>query len=172
MEIIFKQNEIKEVASKILEKFLMHSTPSALVVALSGDLGAGKTTLTKEMSKIFEIKEDIISPTFVIMKKYDIHNKNFPWKNLIHIDAYRLEKDHELLRLGFEELSKDKDNLIIIEWPELVKGCLDSDTFSINLSHIDEETRKIEFCYNTRRDFLAACRDVPVGKFENLRFSS
>ena len=71
----------------------------ALVVGLSGHLGAGKTAFTKLVSKIIGVKEDVTSPTFVIMKIYEPGQKinkesgiEIPWKRLIHIDAYRLER--------------------------------------------------------------------------------
>lgn len=104
----------------------------ALVVGLSGHLGAGKTAFTKSVAKILGILEDITSPTFVIMKLYLINgskegNKEkwnessqveVPWKRLVHIDAYRLERREELDVLEWEKLVADKNNLILIEWPE------------------------------------------------------
>lgn len=95
----------------------------ALVVGLSGNLGAGKTSFTKAVAKELGIKEDITSPTFVIMKMYDTDRS--PWKKLIHIDAYRLERGEDLRVLGFEKLVADKTNLIIIEWPENVTETLE-----------------------------------------------
>ncbi len=106
----------------------------ALVVGLSGHLGAGKTAFTKLIAKIVGVKEDITSPTFVIMKIYQIEgSKNqktenwnevsqveIPWKRLIHIDAYRLEHRKELQVLEWEKLVADRNNLILIEWPENV----------------------------------------------------
>lgn len=78
----------------------------ACVIFLIGDLGSGKTTFTKSLAKIIGIKEEIISPTFVLRKDYP---------NLIHIDGYRFEKGEEgqVLEL-FRELEKDK-LIIIIE---------------------------------------------------------
>jgi len=92
----------------------------AFVVGLSGHLGAGKTAFTKCVAEILGIEEIITSPTFVIMKSYEIETLNFPWKRLIHIDAYRLERMEELEVLEWEKLVADKNNLILIEWPENV----------------------------------------------------
>lgn len=108
----------------------------ALVVGLSGHLGAGKTAFTKAVAKILGVEEEITSPTFVIMKLYEIegsrnrgtNNQNWnesshvevPWKRLVHIDAYRLERREELEVLEWEKLVADANNLIIIEWPENV----------------------------------------------------
>ena len=92
----------------------------ALVVGLSGHLGAGKTAFTKIIAKLLGVEEVVTSPTFVIMKIYEIDTVKVPWKRLIHIDAYRLERREELEVLEWEKLVADKNNLILIEWPENV----------------------------------------------------
>jgi len=115
---------LKEISDK-------HSNlDEALVVGLSGHLGAGKTAFVKAVAKALGISEDVTSPTFVIMKIYGIGSNggNDPitevgpqWKRLIHIDAYRLEQPEELEALGWEALVADKNNLIMVEWPENVR---------------------------------------------------
>ncbi len=99
----------------------------ALIVGLTGHLGAGKTAFTKTVAEILGITEDITSPTFVIMKLYPISESineashvGVPWKRLVHIDAYRLEDKEQLQALEWGKLIADKDNLILIEWPENV----------------------------------------------------
>lgn len=144
----FNIEEISKIAQKVLDKILKMDNKKARVVALSGNLGAGKTTLTQEFGRQLGIKENIISPTFVIMKIYKIspsskYYSNF--KQLIHIDAYRLESPEELLKIGWKELEEDKDNLIIIEWPENVKKALSSYEYSVKLEHEDYQTRVIKF---------------------------
>ena len=99
---------------------------SATIIGLSGNLGAGKTAFVKCVAKLLGISEDVTSPTFVLMKLYDITAKktsgeSYPWKKLVHIDAYRLERTQELEVLKFAELVADPNNLILIEWPENVK---------------------------------------------------
>lgn len=151
MKVKFSKEEIREVSKKILVKIAKMKSEKAKILAFSGDLGAGKTTLTQELGKILEIKEKIISPTFVIMKIYKVSPKSeyySHFKKLVHIDAYRLDSHEELLKIGWEKLEGDKDNLIIIEWPERVRGIIPPDNLHISLSHIDEENREIEFCFN------------------------
>jgi len=148
MKIEFSKKEISDISKKILDKILKNKIKKAKVIALSGDLGAGKTTLTKEIGKVLGIKNNIISPTFVIMKIYNIKSDSvyYPYfKRLIHIDAYRLNSSSDLVKIGWNELQEDKDNLIVIEWPELVKECIPSDAFCVKLGHIDEQTRVSEF---------------------------
>ncbi len=113
-----------------------------VVVGLSGHLGSGKTAFTKIIAKELGIQEHITSPTFVLMKKYSL--KNFPWNNLVHIDAYRLEKRQDLNALDFENLQKE-NNLIFIEWPENVS--LET-AEQISFEVIDTKTnlRKVTIC--------------------------
>lgn len=134
---------LHKITEDIIKKVHDVQSDSALVITLEGDLGSGKTTLTQEIAKQLSVKENIISPTFVIMKKYEVVDKKF--KYLIHIDAYRLEKSEELFKLGFRELLEDKNNLIIIEWPELVPDCIPKNACKIKLSHTNENTHEIDF---------------------------
>ena len=148
MVAILNKNKISEISKKIIEKLLKMDIKKARVVALSGELGAGKTTLTQELAKQFGIKENIVSPTFVIMKIYDMNESSkyySHFKRLIHIDAYRLDSHKELLNIGWESLIVDKENLIIIEWPERVTECISDSDFKVTLSHIDDENRLIIF---------------------------
>lgn len=138
----FTLSEIPKIADSLVKEINKNKSKNATIVTFSGDLGAGKTTLTKEIAKILGVKREIVSPTFVIMKRYEINNSNF--KNLIHIDAYRLKNGGELAVLGWEEMKKNKDNLIIIEWPEMIADGLFDITHEIVLSHKDDNTRSIE----------------------------
>ena len=137
-----------EDTHKIAQDFIYALEPrdKATVVALQGDLGAGKTTFTQEVGKVLGVVENMHSPTFVIEKIYQIDFKNF--KRLIHIDAYRLEKDSELLHLGWEKITQEPENLILIEWPENVAGVIPKDARRIFFKFIDEFTREIEIHEN------------------------
>ncbi|MDY4972422.1 MAG: tRNA (adenosine(37)-N6)-threonylcarbamoyltransferase complex ATPase subunit type 1 TsaE [Erysipelotrichaceae bacterium] len=105
------------------------------VITLSGDLGAGKTTLTKAIGKALNIKKAISSPTFTILKIY--HGD----KTLNHIDAYRLENGSQ--DLGFEELFDD--GITIIEWPQFMSEYLPEERLEISIKRLDEEERLFEF---------------------------
>ena len=145
-----KLDNLDEIAISVINESKKLSNEKASIIALNGELGAGKTTLTKVICKILGIKGNIISPTFVIMKYYDLGKNKEELlspsiKRLIHIDAYRLNNADELLKLGFEEISRNKENLIIIEWPERVIKCLGNNVLNIKLNHKDENTRTIQF---------------------------
>lgn len=113
----------------------------ATVITLSGSLGAGKTTFTKEIASVFDVDEGVTSPTFVIEKIYATGRG--PFRRLIHIDAYRLKNDKELLALGWDEIAKEKENLIILEWPEHVRGIVPQDALRISISIIAENSREV-----------------------------
>lgn len=104
----------------------------ATLVTLSGELGAGKTAFTKAAAKALGVEEIITSPTFVLEKIYLLGEQ--PFKRLIHIDAYRLEKGADLAPLGFDELMQDAGNLILLEWPEKVDDVLPAATVRISLT--------------------------------------
>jgi tRNA threonylcarbamoyladenosine biosynthesis protein TsaE len=87
------------------------------VIALSGELGAGKTYFTQCLCKILGVEESVSSPTFVILNEYKANN--FP---IYHFDLYRLEDEYEVLDLGIMDMVED--GLTIIEWPELTERLL------------------------------------------------
>ncbi len=101
---------------------LRASEIGATVVGLYGDLGAGKTSFTQGVAKALGVGDQVVSPTFVIEKIYELSDK--PFHHLIHIDAYRLEHSDELLHLGWRDITADPGNLILIEWPERVAGIM------------------------------------------------
>jgi tRNA threonylcarbamoyladenosine biosynthesis protein TsaE len=88
-----------------------------LVILLSGDLGSGKTTFIKGFAKSFGIKEkEVISPTFIIYNKFSL--KNF---FLYHFDLYRIKHKRELSALGFQDILRQKNAIILIEWAQKMK---------------------------------------------------
>ncbi len=144
MKVKFELDKIEEIASLVLEKTIKHKWGvGAKVILMHGDLGAGKTTLSKSIAKHLGVKEKIVSPTFVIMKRYKTKHKDI--KNLIHIDAYRLESGMDLEKLGFKNWLLEDDSLIIIEWPENVSQILSDKFLKIFLLHKDNNTRLIKF---------------------------
>lgn len=133
--------ETRETAESFLKDLKKGDTAS--IISLSGDLGSGKTTFSQSVGNILGVEETMQSPTFVIEKIYPIDYKGF--KNLIHIDAYRLEKEAELLHLGWNEIIKEPENLILIEWPERVVGIIPQVAHKIYFEFVDENTRLITY---------------------------
>ncbi len=121
---------------------LPNDLDEALVVGLYGNLGAGKTTFTQSVARELGITQPTTSPTFVIEKIYETKHAHFA--RLIHIDAYRLVNGKELQDLNFEELVSNKNNLILIEWPENVKEILPENHIKLFCEFVDESSRKFE----------------------------
>lgn len=139
--------ETQEIAKDLVEKiFYQKTVTGAVVLALEGELGAGKTQFTKGFAKALGIKNHITSPTFVLMKRYTIPSRQslISRDYLYHIDAYRLKDYRDLEALGVRELIKDQTNILLIEWSDRVKTILPKKYINIHIDHIDKNTRKIE----------------------------
>lgn len=121
MQEQFRLFDIPRIARLLLED-LRPDSNRATIVALSGELGAGKTALTQAIGAKLGVTESMVSPTFVLMKQYQ--TPAGPFLTVIHIDAYRIESEEELAPIHFEELTKQGNTLIIIEWPERIAGAL------------------------------------------------
>lgn len=141
MQQIVRLEEQDAFAEEFLASIVPHDM-HATVVLFSGELGAGKTTLTQVIAKKIGVKESIVSPTFVIQKRYKATKGG--WDTLIHIDAYRLESDKEIEKLGFKEWCNLPRTLIIIEWPERIAGALPKGAHTVRLGHHGETTRHYE----------------------------
>ncbi len=112
-------------------------------MALSGNLGSGKTTFVQGLARGLGIKQRIISPTFILMRQYEGvggHGGKF-----YHIDLYRLEDniEQELRNLGIEEILGKAENIVAIEWAEKVKEILPDNTIWISFENLGDERRKI-----------------------------
>ncbi|MBA3551080.1 tRNA (adenosine(37)-N6)-threonylcarbamoyltransferase complex ATPase subunit type 1 TsaE [Patescibacteria group bacterium] len=138
--IVKNLDDLKEIASAFIDT-LTPLEQRATIVALKGNLGAGKTTFTQQVAHYLEVKEIVTSPTFVLEKIYRLNHKKFDF--LIHIDAYRLESSRELEVLGWREIIENPKNLIMLEWPERVQEILPENMQIISLTFIDETTREI-----------------------------
>ena len=111
------------------------------VVALTGDLGTGKTALTKYIAEGLGVKEEISSPTFTIIKEYK--SGRLP---LYHFDVYRLGSGDELLDTGAEELL-DGDGACVIEWADIVADVLPADSLIVSLNYGDSENKRTAEIY-------------------------
>ena len=150
MIIISKSpRETKNLAKKFLrEQLAIVGTKnfssqnfSSPLICLKGDLGGGKTTFVQGIAEAMKIKEPVTSPTFLIMKKYQPLRGKY---TLYHFDCYRVKNAQEILDLGWEEIIKEKNNIILVEWAEKIKEILPKDSIWIKFGFVDENERKIE----------------------------
>ena len=141
MEKVIKVNNLEETIA--LGNRLGLLLQPNMLLTLSGDLGAGKTTFTKGIGQGLGITKVINSPTFTILKQYQGR------LNLSHFDAYRLEGQDD--DLGFEEIF-DSDDVCVVEWANFIEDILPVDRLTIEIKKIDENIR--EFVFKTNSDWL------------------
>jgi len=106
----------QNIAKELWQKYEIHAGTRAIVFALDGPMGAGKTVFTKGLAKTIGIKDEITSPTYDLERTYHLKPTSY---NLIHIDAWRMSSGQELSELGFKEKISDK-SVIVIEWADRV----------------------------------------------------
>jgi len=126
------------------------------VLCFYGNLGSGKTTFIQALAKTLGVKENVTSPTFVLMKKYPRRGGACPRPSkratarvaptrsfFYHMDAYRLSNSQEALDLGLEEIWNDKNNIIAIEWADKINDILPKKKIDLCFESLSENERKI-----------------------------
>ena len=143
-------NQTQKLGENYAKEILkINAKNNAVVFALQGDLGSGKTTFLQGFAKGLGIKEKILSPTFVIMKRFEIKNKDF--NNFCHIDCYRIKDSKDILELDFKKIISDQKNIVAVEWPEKIRKILPKDIISIDFKFIDKNKREIKLpFYSTK----------------------
>jgi tRNA threonylcarbamoyladenosine biosynthesis protein TsaE len=124
-------------ATLALGRELGQAAQAGDVIALVGDLGAGKTTLTQGIVDGLDYQQEVTSPTFSLVQEY-LGGR----LEVFHFDFYRLKSEHELLDLGWDDYL-DRQGLVIVEWPTLHPDLLPKNTRWLKLSH-REEGRLVE----------------------------
>lgn len=148
--IYFSKNhkETQRAAVFLLEKMAKLKHDRAIVVALEGELGAGKTTFVQGAAKALGIKSRIKSPTFTLMREYKIPaNSRWPTmanSRLIHLDCYRVRDHRDLKTLDLDSLFKLPDKIVLVEWPERISKILPKKLIKVHIDHISENKRKIQ----------------------------
>ncbi|MEK7664402.1 MAG: tRNA (adenosine(37)-N6)-threonylcarbamoyltransferase complex ATPase subunit type 1 TsaE [Patescibacteria group bacterium] len=146
--------ETKEIGVALVKQILQQKvSKTAIILSLQGDLGAGKTTFLQGFAKGLGIEEKVLSPTFVILKKFKIteiknqkskiKNTNQKLKNLYHVDCYRLKNEKDLEVLGFKEIISNPQNIVAIEWPEKIEKILPKEIILIKFQHYAENHRTL-----------------------------
>jgi tRNA threonylcarbamoyladenosine biosynthesis protein TsaE len=135
---VVRPEDYGEVIEEILSP-----TPAdnSLVITLTGDLGAGKTTFVQQVGAQLGVSETIVSPTFTIMKRYQVENNRF--EQLIHIDAYRIEQEDEVLPLGLPALIKEPASIVCIEWPEKIPSAILDQAVAVSIEINQDESRTV-----------------------------
>jgi tRNA threonylcarbamoyladenosine biosynthesis protein TsaE len=124
MKILATENELEKVSQAIVN--LAEQYP---IVAFRGELGAGKTTLIKNMCKLLGVKDDVSSPTFSIVNEYCSISE----QRIYHFDFYRLESEEEAFDIGVEDYFYS-GGFCWIEWPSKIEGLLPEKRLEVNIS--------------------------------------
>lgn len=139
--------ETKEFGKRFSTDLINRWSPSdgATIVGLVGDLGAGKTTFVQGFAEGLRLEKRLVSPTFIILRKYDLEIQEY--RSFYHIDLYRLEKNvrSEMKNLGLDDIFSDPKNIVLIEWADLAEGLLPQERMTIEIEHTSEKERKIKY---------------------------
>ena len=131
--LTFSEKETKNLAKKFAKKFKGH------IIALSGALGAGKTTFVQGFAKGLGIKEKIISPSFVLIRQHKIASGS----TLYHVDLYRLDGQKNIEELGLKELWSNPENIVLIEWADKIRSILPKNIIQIKFKTLEGNKRRI-----------------------------
>ncbi len=124
--------------SLVIEEIKAHMKDGVRFFAFKGDLGAGKTTCVQGLLSTFGI-QDVVSPTYVIAKMYDISFEGYT--KLVHIDAYRIQSESELTTLGIQRYIEDAKTIVCLEWPERCPDLIPKIYTEIHAEHVSLNER-------------------------------
>ena len=110
------------------------------VIALYGNLGAGKTVFSRAFAAAIGVKEAVSSPTYTIVQEYQLDN---PMSYLYHLDLYRINNSRDALDFAVDEFLSDSNSYALLEWPERIEDILPPDTVKIMIEHQADGSRKI-----------------------------
>lgn len=128
--------ETKKFAKEFVSKL-----EAPAIIALEGSLGAGKTTFVQGLAERLGIEKRVLSPTFVFLRSYKLTNQRFEFFH--HFDLYRCETLNDVKSTGLPEILAEKNCLIVIEWPEIAKEILPTDTVWVKFKKISDNSREI-----------------------------
>jgi len=139
MEFITKSARETQKLGRKVAADLVKKTPT--VIALIGDLGSGKTTFVQGFTRGLGIRKRIISPTFILMRRYKVKRRRM----LYHLDLYRLKGnfEEEIENLGVKDLWEERKNILVIEWAEKIKDLLPKNATWIKFEYFIDGQRKI-----------------------------
>ena len=134
MEVNFTLEQIQDAVLKLLL-----AATDYKVIALHGEMGAGKTTFIHAMCETMGVKDTITSPTFSIINQY----KTAKGETIYHMDLYRIKDENEAINAGVEDCLYS-GNICLVEWPEKASGIFPDDTLHITITSVDDKTRKLK----------------------------
>lgn len=142
MHLVSKSPEDTRAIAAEFAKRLLAEMPGATakVVALRGELGAGKTTFTQGMAHALGIPDRPKSPTFMLAKQYAIPHTTY---SLWHVDCYRLNDRTDVVSLDLHTVFSNPQNIVVVEWPERIGDGMPRDCIEIHMTHETGDSRGI-----------------------------
>jgi len=134
MTLTYELSEIDSVALRIL------SEAKCKTLLFYGEMGAGKTTLIKSILKALGSSDSVSSPTFSLVNEYQSDQGS-----IFHFDFYRIEDENEALDMGIEDYL-NTNSWKLIEWPQKISKLLDNPTQKVEISSLENGSRKLKFC--------------------------
>lgn len=128
------ENDTAKLAQELASKL-----PRGTVIALYGDLGAGKTVFSRAFAKAIGVKETVSSPTYTIIQEYLLDDGGY----FYHLDLYRIQNSRDALAFAVDEYLNDANSYALLEWPERIEDILPPDTLIINIKHLNDTEREI-----------------------------
>ena len=142
--------DTKHLAGKIAKRVLRQGARKrAVILALRGELGSGKTTFAQGFLRGLGLKRPSPSPTFILWRRFNLRRGDF--RSVFHMDAYRIKKPQELFALGLKEILTAPEHIVLLEWPGCLRGRLPKDAMRIEFKHGTKENIRIITLRNTRR---------------------
>lgn len=133
--------DTQAIAAKLAQRLLDRMPGStATIVALRGDLGAGKTTFVQGMARALGVSKLPKSPTFNLAKRYDVPGTSY---SLWHLDCYRLSSHKDLAAMDMHAVFADPNTIVLIEWPERIGDGLPRDHVEVHMTHEGGDARGI-----------------------------
>jgi|SRR3989338_7216290 len=136
----------RDLAANLMSRSRLDISGGALVLALMGDLGSGKTTFAQAFAEGLGVKEKVKSPTFIIFRKSKVADKKWQekvFKYFYHFDVYRINSEKEILNLGWEEIISNPENIVLVEWADKIEKILPKNSVKINFKHLKGDKREI-----------------------------
>ena len=138
----------RDLADNLMSRSRLDIGGGALVLALAGDLGSGKTTFARAFAGALGVKEKVKSPTFIIFRKSKIipltAGQNSKFRYFYHFDVYRINSEKEILNLGWEEIISNPKNIVLVEWADKIENILPKNSIKINFKHLKGDKREME----------------------------
>lgn len=125
-QLTLDENEMKKWGRDLGEAIV-----PPLVVSLSGDLGAGKTTLAQAICEGYGVSESVTSPTYALVHRYDAEKSP-----VYHVDLYRLDNESQLINIGWDDLLAERA-IVIVEWPERAGNRMPDNHLHIDIEYVD-----------------------------------